>query len=97
MAAPVVTSITFDKTSYTVGQVITATVNYSDPNQVSSVYTVNATVTDSAGGGVGTLAGTFTVGSSATASAALTGGETGQVWTKVSDDGKSKAVFTATA
>lgn len=32
-----------------------------------------------------------------TATAAITGGETGQVWTKVSDDGTTTAVFTAVA
>jgi hypothetical protein len=105
MALPVVSSVTFDKTSYSAGQVITATVHYSDPNTsggtATTTYTVAGTVTDSATGEVGTLSGTYAVNGTAgvpnPAVASLSGGEANQVWTKVSDDGKSVAVFTATA
>ncbi len=97
MAAPVVSSITFDKASYSTGDKITATVNYSDPNVTGTAYTLTAKVTDNVTGEIGTLAAPFTVGVPNTAAASVVGGESGQVWTKVSDDGKSVAVFTATA
>jgi hypothetical protein len=96
MATPVVSAVTFDKASYTPGSLITATVLYSDPNVSSNSYVLTGNVTDTSGQ-VGTLSATFTVGSPNSASAAVSGGEPGQVWTKVSDDGKSRAVFTATA
>jgi hypothetical protein len=97
MAPPVVISIAFDKTSYTPGDIITATVKYTVPNVHGTSFTLAGTVTDNITHEAGTLDATFAIGVPNTATASVTGGEPGQAWKKVSDDGKSTATFTAVA
>ena len=97
MALPVISAITFDKTSYLPGDTITATVHYAVTNVHGVSYTLTGTVTDNVTGEANSLNATFSVGTPNAASAAVSGGESGQAWTRVSDDGKSAAVFTAKA
>lgn len=98
MALPVIASVTFDKASYAIGDTITATVKYSGTNLSNQNFTLNATVTDTVTSEAGTAAGTFAVDNKPNPLAAsVAGGETGQVWTKASDDGVGTAVFTAKA
>jgi hypothetical protein len=94
MANPVVTSISFDKTTYSAGQVITATVDYTQGTGSAS-QNFTATATDSVSGLTGALSSSFSVVSndSTTVTVSDSGSRT---WTKVSDSG-SVAVFTATA
>lgn len=97
MALPVITGISFDKASYNPGDTITATVTYADNNVHTASYTFSGQVTDNVSGEAGTGSGTFQVATANACTASASGGEPNQVWTKVSDDGHSKAVFTATA
>lgn len=107
MAAPVVSSVVFDKTAYNVGDVITATVTYSVPNTHASSngvqqFTLTGTVTDATTGESGSRPGTLNVAAGSSqvanlANAAVSGGQPTQVWTLVSDDHATKAVFRATA
>ena len=85
MALPTAT-VTLDKTTYTPGQLITATINYT---AASLGLTLNASVTDSNGNVIATA--TATVGPSIVVTSSPT-----RTWTKVSDNG-SVAVYTATA
>lgn len=89
MAAPVV-SISVDKQTYAVGDKITATVVYSDPD--ARTYTGTVTGTD-AEGHVSTATATFAISDPVTVTVTDDGNRT---WTKISDTG-STAVFTATA
>lgn len=109
MAAPVISSVVFDKASYVPGDVITVTVNYSVPNMSggtsggTSSFTVTSTVTDAVTQEKGTKTASFAVAAAGgtslpnVADATVSGGQAGQAWTLVSDDHKSKAVFRATA
>jgi hypothetical protein len=91
---PVISGITFDKTSYNPGDVITATVTYV-PGSSSSVQNLTGTATDSVSGATGTLQVTFTVVTKDTTTVSVS--DTGsRIWTKKSDTG-TVAVFTATA
>jgi len=81
MAAPAITTVTFDKAKYAPGQTITATVGYS-----AAALPVKLTAT---------LVTTFAEDGTATSTVALTDSG-GRVWTKKSDTG-SVAVFTAQA
>jgi len=79
---PSITSVTFDRTSYTPGQLITATVT----GVFSATLTLTATL-----GGDGTGSGSFAI------NYPLSVSDTGnRVWTPVSNNGTT-AVFTATA
>lgn len=93
-AAPSVTSITFDQTSYAPGAKITATVVYV-PGTSATTQNFTGTAVDSATGLSGNLVVNFSVVSPdpTVASAADSGN---RVWTKVSD-ANGTAVFTATA
>jgi hypothetical protein len=103
MTAPVISSVVFDKPSYNPGDLITCTVNYSIPNthMTGAVsYTVTGTVVDQTTKESGSLTGTLNLGGTAVHNlglAALTGGEAGMAWHKVSDNQTSAAVFTSTA
>ena len=107
MANPVVTSVTFDKTAYNVGDTITATILYTVPNTHASssspvTFTLNASVKDRVTSETGSGTGTFAVNSSTglvanLADASVSGGQPSQVWTLVSDDHAGRAVFTAKA
>jgi hypothetical protein len=88
--APIVSAISFDKTSYSAGNVITATVNYK-PGYSSHNY--HGTGTDTTTGAVGSLDFEFTVADSTVLTVA---DQRSRAWTKVSDTG-TVAVFTATA
>ena len=93
-AAPVVTSISFDKTSYVAGDEITATVNYV-PGQSDNVQQFTGQAVDETTSQVGQLSVTFTV--SVTDPTTVSASDDGsREWTPVSDDG-SVAVFTAVA
>lgn len=102
MTDPVVDSVSFDKASYSPGEAISCTVSYAGSNThptTGTNYVVSGAVTDS-GVEVGTFSGAFALNTGSAPNplfAALSGGESEQTWTKVSDDGKSKAVFTAIA
>lgn len=94
MAAPSITSITFDKAAYNPGDTITATVNYvAGTSNVTQTFT--GTATDSKTNQTGTLQVTFTVVESDTTSVAVSDQGT-RTWTKISDTG-SVAKFTAVA
>jgi hypothetical protein len=105
MALPVVSSVSFDKTSYNTGDLITATVHYSNLNTSGGAagksYVLTGTVIDSITGELGTLTAQFAVNGAAgipnPSVASVSGGEASQVWTKLSDDFKGVAVFTAKA
>jgi hypothetical protein len=82
VSGPAITSITFDKSSYLSGQVITATVT----GVFSSTFTMTGTLSDGS-----TVTAPFTVDD------ALTVSDTGnRVWTLVSNN-ETVAVYTATA
>ena len=88
MANPFITSVSFNKAAYAVGEVATMTVVYGDPD--TKTQQVEAKVTDSQGNVV-TAVGTFVVDP-----LTLTVTDsTGRVWTKQSDSGTT-AVFKAT-
>jgi hypothetical protein len=96
MQAPVVSSITFDKTSYNPGDQITATVTYV-AGKSDQVDSVSGQVTDPVTGLVGTLSGTITFASAIADSSVVSISDTASLaWTKKSDTG-SVAVFTAIA
>lgn len=92
--APVISTITFDQVSYTPGQTMHATVDYSPgTSPVTHSFTGNAV--DGATGLTGDLVVNFitVINDSTVVSAADSGSRT---WTKVSDSG-TVAVFSATA
>lgn len=108
MAAPVISSVVFDKATYNVGDTITVTISYSVPNMTggggtATSYSLTGKVTDAVTGESATKASTFSVSASGgvavanLANATVSGGQANQVWTLVSDDRKGKAVFKATA
>lgn len=88
MANPVVTSISFNKPAYAVGEVATMTVNYSDPD--TKTVTVEATVTDASGNSA-KGSGTFLVDP---VTLAVTD-STGRTWTQKSN-ANGVAVYQAT-
>ena len=92
--APSITSITFDKTSYAPGDVITATVDYSAGTS-DVTQTFKGTATDSVTNETGTLTVNFTVTENDTTTVTVSDSGS-RVWTKISDSG-SIAKFTATA
>lgn len=94
MAAPSITSITFDKASYNPGDTITATVDYVAGTSAAT-QTFTGTATDSTTGESGTLQVSFTVNENDSTTVTVTDGG-GRTWTKISDTG-SIAKFTATA
>jgi hypothetical protein len=89
MASPTVTA-TLDKPSYKPGDLVTLTVNYTDPD--TKTITVSVKVTDSEGhdadvGPITAIIDPLTVQASSSPA---------KTWTKISDTG-TVAVFTATA
>jgi hypothetical protein len=96
MANPVISAITFNQSSYTIGQTITATVTYSGTNISPADFTFTGTVTDATTAAIGTLTAQFVMNkpNKLSASASDSGNRT---WIKVSDNGSTTAVFTATA
>lgn len=93
-AAPTISSITFDKTSYSPGDVITATVSYSaGTSDVTQTFT--GTAVDSVSGEEGTLQVNFVVTEPDQTNITVTDSG-GRAWTQISDTG-SIAKFTATA
>ena len=88
MANPFITSVTFNKAAYAVGEQATMTVVYGDPD--TKTQQVEAKVTDGAGNVV-TAVGSFIV-DPLTLTITDT---TGRVWTKQTDSG-TVAVFKAT-
>lgn len=97
LALPVISSITFDKASYTPGQTITATLKFSGTNTTSKTYNLNGTVKDNVTGEVSTVdSATFSVlvANALTASVADSGS---RLWTPGATDNETSAVFTAVA
>lgn len=94
MAAPSITSITFNKPSYVPGDLISATITYVNGTS-PSVQSFTGTALDNTTGLEGILSVSFTV-SISDYSMVLAADSGNRVWTKVSDTG-SVAVFTATA
>jgi len=89
MAAPNV-AVSTDKPTYNVGDTVTATVVYSDPD--AHVYTLTGTAVDQEGHQTQATS-TFAISDPVTVTVTDDGG---RAWTKVSDTG-STAVFTAKA
>lgn len=95
MGAPVVNSITFDKTAYNPGETITATVDYT-PGTSETAFTFTGVVKDTVSGQEGQGTGSFNV--QVTDLCDASGSDTGsRVWTVESDDHTGAAVLTATA
>lgn len=92
--APVVSSITFDQTSYATGEKMTVTVNYAAGTSANT-QTLTGTATDSKTTQTGKLTVNFTVINTDSTSIAVADSGS-RVWTKVSDSG-TVAVFTAVA
>jgi hypothetical protein len=96
MAAPVVTSITFDKAGYVRGDTITVTVTYT-PGTSDLVQSFTAQADDPVTGQRGTLSATFTVPGAVPNPCRVSGSDDGgRTWTPRSDTG-GVAVLTATA
>lgn len=96
MIAPVVSSITFDKSAYNTGDLITATVNY-NPGKSDQTQAFTGVATDSTTGLSGQLSVSFVVSNAVTDATALTiSDDGGRTWTPISDNG-TVAVFTANA
>lgn len=89
MANPVV-SASLDKSIYRPGDVMTLTVNYSDPD--SQTVKVDVQVTDS----LGNKSPVYTVNAVVDQLSVAVTDASGKVWTKKSDTG-TVAVYTATA
>lgn len=96
MQAPVVSSVTFDKSAYNRGDTITATVNYV-PGKSDANQTFTGVGTDSVTGLTGMLAVSFTIANGLTdaTSVAVFDGA-GRTWVKTSDSG-TVAVYTSVA
>lgn len=94
-AAPSVTSITFDQTSYNPGQTITATVTYVDGTS-DNVQSFTGVAVDSVTHLSGSLVVSFTTELTDTGTTVAVSDTGNRTWTKVSDTG-SVAKFTATA
>ena len=96
MAVPVISSATFDATSYATGAVATLTVVRNDTTASSVVDAVSVTVTDGVTGEVATTSATLTINDTVTnPTGVAVSSAAGRVFTQVSDDGTT-AVFTAT-
>jgi hypothetical protein len=80
MAAPIVSG-SLDNQAPTIGQVLTLTVNYSDPDATTNTITITGT---DAEGHPGTATVTYTVGDPVTLAVA---DSSGRVWSKISDTG----------
>jgi hypothetical protein len=94
MAAPSISSITFDKATYSPGDTITATVDYTaGTSNVTQTFT--GTATDSTTGQTGNLTVDFVVTENDATTVTVSDSGT-RTWTKISDTG-SIAKFTATA
>ncbi len=89
MAAPVITAAVLDKPTYKVGDLMTLTVTYSDPD--SKKLTVDIVVTDSSGNSSAPVKATAIIDP-----LTVTATSAGVTWTKISDNG-AVAVLTATA
>ena len=96
MALPVISSITFDKPSYAVGQTITATVTYSGTNVSAEDFAFTGTVEDTTTGETGTATGTLVIDKPNLLAASVSDSGS-RTWTKVSDNGVNTAEFTAVA
>jgi hypothetical protein len=94
MSAPLVNSVTFDKTAYNPGDTIHATVTFT-PGSSGQSFSLTGTATDSATGQAGSLTVNFVVAEpdATTVTVADTGNRT---WSLASQAAGS-AVFTATA
>lgn len=88
MAAPIITA-TVDKPAPAVGDVVTLTVNYSDPDAVASTITVTGT---DAEGHAATVTTTITVSDPVTLTVADSAARN---WVKLSDNG-AVAVYKTT-
>lgn len=96
MPSLVISSLTFDKASYTTGETVTATVLYENTNVTLVSYPATVTVTDTQSNVVQSMDGPFTVSVPDISSASIS--DTGKhAWVKVSDDGYTRAVFTTVA
>lgn len=97
MAAPSITSITFDKPGgYNPGDVITVTVAYV-PGTAPQTFTLTINAVDGASGAQGTGTGTFSVAEPG--QTLITASDTGsRTWTlQPAQSSPGKAVFTSTA
>jgi hypothetical protein len=88
MATPTV-SASLNKSAYAVGEVMTLTVTYGDPDQKAGSITIK--VTDAEGNASAPVTAAYLIDP-----LTLSVTDSGKTWTKVSDSG-SVAVFTATA
>ena len=102
MAAPTISSVTTNKSSYNKGDTISVTINYTPGTSAAGTgtsLTISGTATDEATGQTQPVSGTITLGTPGTNSDATTIKVTdsdGRSYAKQSDDG-SKAIFTTTA
>lgn len=97
MQAPVVSSMSFDKSSYTPGQTVTLTVVYQAGLSDQSNATTY-TATDQTTGETGTLTISFVVADAITDPTVGSVTDVGhRQWTKVSDNGTTTAVWTTVA
>jgi hypothetical protein len=94
-------SITFDQPSYTPGQVITLTVNYTPDTAgtggTPQTFTATVVITDASGTQTATAAAPFVIAGSVSGGDVVSVTDTGgHTWVQQSDSG-SVAVFTTTA
>jgi hypothetical protein len=96
-----VNSLTFDEASYSTGQTITLTVDYTPdaPSVVPTTFTATASITDSSGAVVATNSAPFVVNVAQASGDTVSVTDTGdRTWTETPDsDTGSSVVFTATA
>ena len=80
-------SMTFDQASYTPGQVVTLTVDYTPDAPVGQVFTATAVITDSAGAQVATSSAPFTVVPAGSGDVVSVSDDSARPWAQVSDTG----------
>jgi hypothetical protein len=91
---PAISSVSFDKAVYNIGDLITVTVSFS-AGASDEVVTVTVTITDSVTGETASMTASLTVADPDASSVAVSDSG-GRVWTQVSNS-NNVAVFTATA
>jgi hypothetical protein len=95
MSAPVISSVTFDKASYSPGDLITATISYT-PGSSGSTQAFDVQATDRTTGQAATLTVSFTVTGAADPTTFTVSDIGNRTWTLKSDTG-TVATYTATA
>lgn len=92
---PAISSVSFDKSVYNIGDLITVTVDYSSGSSDEAV-TVTVTITDSVTGETASMTASLTV-ADPDASTVSVSDSGNRVWTPVPNQPAGVAVFTATA